>query len=76
MSLAVPHPKDIPILARYVIEQDVEVRIKANVWVLGVIIGFCRLLNKATGMTYEVEYRTPSGYSRGRFDLADVRPKI
>ncbi|KZT22348.1 hypothetical protein NEOLEDRAFT_1171367 [Neolentinus lepideus HHB14362 ss-1] len=76
MSLSVSHSMDIPVIARYVIDQDVEVRIKANVWVVGAIVGLCKLFNKVTGMAYEVEYRTPYGYDRGRFAVGDIRPRI
>ncbi|KDQ59260.1 hypothetical protein JAAARDRAFT_33987 [Jaapia argillacea MUCL 33604] len=57
-----------------VLYQQVEVRLQANMWVVGIIVGALEGLRKFAGMVYEVEYKTNHGFARDHFPVHDVRP--
>ncbi|KZT22349.1 hypothetical protein NEOLEDRAFT_1180935 [Neolentinus lepideus HHB14362 ss-1] len=65
--------KNIQPMTDLVLNQTVQVRIRANVWVMGIIIGFLECINRITGMAYQVEYSTPMGTARSYFGPDDIR---
>ncbi|EPQ54077.1 hypothetical protein GLOTRDRAFT_130460 [Gloeophyllum trabeum ATCC 11539] len=65
--------KKIQPMTDLVLNQSVQVRIRTNVWVMGIIVGFLECLNKITGMAYQVEYTTPMGPQRSYFGPDDIR---
>ncbi|KAJ3557379.1 hypothetical protein NM688_g1505 [Phlebia brevispora] len=55
-------------------EQQVEVRINANVWVMGIIIGILKMCSSYAGATYQVAYISPGGTHQQReFDSDHIR---
>ncbi|TFK47828.1 hypothetical protein OE88DRAFT_1665484 [Heliocybe sulcata] len=65
--------KNIQPMKDLVLNQTVQVRIRANVWVMGIIVGFLECINRITGMVYQVEYSGPMGPARSYFGPEDVR---
>jgi len=56
------------------LRQTVEVRIRGNIWVVGLIVGALQFFNRFASMGYEVEYQSHSGYRRDTFRTEDIRP--
>ncbi|KZP23789.1 hypothetical protein FIBSPDRAFT_857919 [Athelia psychrophila] len=55
--------------------QRVEVRIKANIWVAGIIVSTLQFIQNFASLGYEVEYRSHAQeYRRESFREDDVRP--
>ncbi|EKM58372.1 uncharacterized protein PHACADRAFT_207200 [Phanerochaete carnosa HHB-10118-sp] len=56
---------------------QVEVRIDANVWVVGMIVTVLHVANRLFGAQYEVSYRSPRGgrQLKRTFDIDQVRPR-
>ncbi|KII89958.1 hypothetical protein PLICRDRAFT_29141 [Plicaturopsis crispa FD-325 SS-3] len=59
--------------------QTVQVRIRTNCWVVGLVVGTLQFFKSIAGWGYEIEYQVPSGGSfrslRGPFRQEDIRPE-
>ncbi|KAI0065089.1 hypothetical protein BV25DRAFT_1989345 [Artomyces pyxidatus] len=66
-----PHP-----IHQFVLHQEVQVHIRANVWVVGVIVSVLQLCHKFMGWGYEVEYIVPETgrVTVEQFPLNQMRP--
>jgi hypothetical protein len=72
-----PHPpKSLPML-HYEERQKVTVRITADTWVIGVIVGIAHFCSKFTGRKYRVEFESIDGTGRREtrdFSHEDLMP--
>ncbi|TDL25863.1 hypothetical protein BD410DRAFT_896056 [Rickenella mellea] len=57
----------------FVESQQVEVRLRANVWVVGIIVSTLQALKKCMGLGYEVSYSCPHGMRTEEFRTEDIR---
>jgi len=64
----------LPML-QYKVSQKVRVRINADTWVVGIIVGFVQLASLITGKKYQVEFESMSGQREtGEFFREDMVP--
>lgn len=62
-------------MLQYKVSQKVRVRINADTWVVGIIVGFVQLASLITGKKYQVEFESMSGQREtGEFFREDMVP--
>ncbi|EGN99168.1 hypothetical protein SERLA73DRAFT_182028 [Serpula lacrymans var. lacrymans S7.3] len=66
---------DIKSRVNYAINQEVEVRIRANVWVVGIIVGILEVAKRCTRSAYRIVYTSEDQQHTAQFEPEDVRPK-
>jgi len=76
----VPHqfpvrPTAPPQVWEFPVGQEVEVYLRTNVWVVGIVIGTLKFFNKFAGWGYEISYRSASQQVRDEFPKESVRPR-
>ncbi|KIK10272.1 hypothetical protein K443DRAFT_670899 [Laccaria amethystina LaAM-08-1] len=69
-----PGGMNFALAKKFITNQRVEVRIAANGWVIGTVLGALKFLNSISGMGYNVAYETDGGrVTRGEFPEEDIR---
>lgn len=58
---------------KFITNQRVEVRIVANGWVIGTVLGALKILKSISGMWYHVAYETGGGRVTRDFPEHDIR---
>lgn len=61
-------------MIQYKVRQKVNVRISADTWVVGVIVGFVHLASMITGRKYRVKFESIDGQREGDFFQEDMEP--
>ncbi|KAF8505184.1 hypothetical protein JB92DRAFT_758907 [Gautieria morchelliformis] len=61
--------------AGYMKGEQVEVRIRGNIWIVGLLVSSLHLISSYLGKGYDVEYKDQRGQAyRDQFREEDVRP--
>lgn len=68
-----PGGMNFALAKKFITNQRVEVRIAANGWIVGTVLGALKFLNSISGMWYNVAYETDGGKVTREFPEEDIR---
>ncbi|OCH95382.1 hypothetical protein OBBRIDRAFT_788263 [Obba rivulosa] len=67
-------PSALRTTGNYGVSQTVSVRIRADLWVIGVIVAVVNVFSRMMGVEYEIQYTIDGVVQRQKFSARDIRP--